>query len=236
MHLPAPRLLAIDGLRGLAVAAVVIEHAFPDLLPGGFAGVDIFFVLSGFLITGQILREHAAGRFSFVGFYARRVRRILPASLMVVLLIAVGFGLLLGPALRPAVAEDIGAAAGSLINIRQSIMGLDYFAAPPASSPVLHYWSLAVEEQFYLLYPLVLLAGLRLLRSVRRVAIGMVAAALLSFGGMLIVEIDPAFYLLPFRAWELLVGGRLERSFLLAHRLAPGRTPSPSSPFLAPRP
>ena len=213
MSTPRPRLHAIDGLRGLAVAAVVVEHAAPDLLPGGFAGVDLFFVLSGFLITGQILRDRSAGTFSFAEFYARRVRRILPASLLTLLITALAATLLLGPALRPTIAEDLAAAAASLINLRYAEAGLDYFAAPPTASPVLHYWSIAVEEQFYLVYPLLLLLILRLARSARVAAGLMGALALASFIAMMTVEIDPAFYLLPFRAWELIAGGIVALGF-----------------------
>ena len=205
----------LDGLRGVAVAAVVIEHAWPKLLPGGFTGVDMFFVLSGFLITAQLLGEHQrTGAISLRAFYARRVRRIFPASLLVILVTGITWAILFGPGLANEAIRALSAASISLSNFYFQASSLDYFQAGSGSSPVLHYWSLAVEEQFYLAYPILLIVIDKLVK--RYVAInnfpGVVGGALvvlsaLSFGGMILSSPSAAFYLPWFRAWELGAGG-----------------------------
>jgi peptidoglycan/LPS O-acetylase OafA/YrhL len=157
----ATRNAALDGLRGIAVAAVVVNHLRPEALPGGWLGVDIFFVLSGYLITTLLLREHdGRGRLDLGHFYSRRARRLLPA--LFVLLAAVAVVARLSPdepgfsGLR----ADGFAALGYVANWRFVATGASYFDAF-APSPLRHLWSLAVEEQFYLLWPLVLIVVLR---------------------------------------------------------------------------
>ncbi len=126
-------------------------------IDGGFVGVDVFFVLSGFLITRQLVRERAlTGRIGFARFFARRVRRLLPLSALVLLCTLVASALLLSPFDLTSIAEDVGWSAGYLANFRFAISGEDYFAISP--SPVTHYWSLAVEEQFYAFWPFLLAA------------------------------------------------------------------------------
>ena len=144
---------------------------------GGFIGVDVFFILSGFLITGLLIHDReATGRIRLGAFYARRVRRILPAAVVVVAGTLLAAELLLSPLDVPRVADDGLAAVLSLSNVRFALDATDYFA-PIDPSPLLHYWSLAVEEQFYLLWPLLLLVAARLGRP--RVAMAGVAAIVL---------------------------------------------------------
>ncbi len=159
----------IEGLRGLAVLLVVIFHAGLPL-PGGFIGVDVFFVISGFLITGLLLREREqTGRIDLVAFYARRVRRLLPAALVVLLVTLPVAYALFAPLDRGQMVWDGAAAALSVGNIRFALAEGDYFANLAAPSPFLHFWSLAVEEQFYLVWPaLLLLAAVAWRRRPRR--------------------------------------------------------------------
>jgi peptidoglycan/LPS O-acetylase OafA/YrhL len=224
----AGRTPTLDGLRGIAVIAVVIEHAWPNLLPGGFAGVDVFFVLSGYLITRMLLGEVArTGTVDLVAFYARRVRRIIPAATVCVIGVAILFTAVLGVGFGPSFRTEALAAALSVSNFLFVSRSTDYFAADPSSSPFLHYWSLAVEEQFYLFWPTVVLALFALGRwAARRVEAGgapVTAArlwrwlpitlaagiAVASLGLTLLSAQTTAFFLLPHRAWELLVGGLL---------------------------
>jgi peptidoglycan/LPS O-acetylase OafA/YrhL len=218
----------LDGLRGIAVLAVVIEHAWPNILPGGFAGVDVFFVLSGYLITGLLVRElRDRDSIDLVGFYARRVRRIVPAALLCVLGTWLLFTFLLGPAARDSLRVQATAATLSFSNILFARDATDYFAADPAASPYLHFWSLAVEEQFYLVWPTMLLLLAALARRVARRQVDdrgalastavrrwlpVAAIALLGLASLaLALAGDPteAFFLLPHRGWELIAGGLL---------------------------
>jgi peptidoglycan/LPS O-acetylase OafA/YrhL len=197
----------VDGLRAVAVTAVVIYHAFPDLLPGGFVGVDIFFVISGYLITGIIAPQIAADTFSFRDFYGRRARRLFPA-LMVVLVVTLLLGaVLLMPKPLSELAYHAVAAALFVPNLA-NWADVGYFNAAASTKPLLHLWSLGVEEQFYLVWPFLLMtAGL-----VRRRTTILVAVAGLSFVcSVVLTETNPsaAFYLPFSRLWELAIGGLL---------------------------
>jgi peptidoglycan/LPS O-acetylase OafA/YrhL len=200
----------IDGLRAVSILLVVAYHAQPWLVRGGFIGVDIFFVISGFLITRIILSEAKAGTFSSLAFYARRVRRIFPALIVVlattyvigwIVLLPDGFALL-----------GKGTAAGvafvsNLFQLHQT----GYFAPDAAENPLLHLWSLGIEEQFYIFWPLLLV--LLLGSKYRRVRIAAIAAA--SFGLSLLIFLglkEWSFYSPLPRAWELLAGGLLASS------------------------
>jgi peptidoglycan/LPS O-acetylase OafA/YrhL len=146
----------IDGLRAISILLVVLYHAQPWLVPGGYIGVDIFFVISGFLITRLILGEIEAGGFSALTFYARRVRRIFPA-LIVVLATSwlIGWFVLLPDAFtRPG--KNIAAGVGFFSNLFQ-LWQTGYFAPDIAENPLVHLWSLGIEEQFYIFWPLTLL-------------------------------------------------------------------------------
>lgn len=149
----------IEGLRALAVLAVLGYHADVPGFAGGFVGVDVFFVISGFLITGILFSEIGhAGTVNLANFFARRARRLLPASALVLVATAVAGRFVLAPVDFPLVAGDIAAAALYAVNLRFAWQSTDYLAGDRDGSPVLHYWSLAVEEQFYLIWPLLLLA------------------------------------------------------------------------------
>jgi len=145
----------IDGLRAIAVLLVVIFHAFPAVLPSGFIGVDIFFVISGFLISSIILTQAQAGTFRIRDFYVRRIRRIFPAFLLVtVITLLIGWLVLF-----PSEYADLGtfalASAAFVANI-VSYTQIDYFAPNMKTQPLIHMWSLSVEEQFYLIWPIIL--------------------------------------------------------------------------------
>src|SRR5665213_1349596 len=153
----------IDGLRAVAVLPVVAYHVGIHAIPGGFIGVDIFFVISGFLITQVLLQDIHGGRFSLINFYERRVRRILPALiavLFVTFVVCAEYGL---PSEFIDYSKSLIAAAASVSNIYFWQTG-GYFAAPALTKPLLHTWSLAVEEQFYIFWPLLLWFGLRLFK------------------------------------------------------------------------
>jgi len=195
----------IDGLRTLAVVPVILFHAGASWLPGGFVGVDIFFVISGYLISSIILREVQAGEFSFLRFYERRLRRIIPALLVMLLVTVAMFQVIALPDQAQGAAESGIAALLSVSNFyfwRES----GYFAPTAEFMPLLHTWSLAVEEQFYLIFPVILLAVWKLRLPVKWVIVlGTVAA----FGTGLWLSINKpsvAYYLLPARAWELAIG------------------------------
>jgi peptidoglycan/LPS O-acetylase OafA/YrhL len=148
----------IDGLRAVAILAVLGFHAFPAWAPGGFIGVDIFFVISGYLISGILLANLRCGQFSLTGFYARRIRRIFPA-LILVLAAAAAFGFfVLWPGEYRYLGKHIVGGAGFIANFmlaRES----GYFEGLAATKPLLHLWSLGVEEQFYIFWPLMLWAA-----------------------------------------------------------------------------
>src|SRR5947208_1990502 len=144
----------IQGLRALAVLLVAFGHAGVGFLAGGFVGVDVFFVVSGFLITGLLLAEaRANGSVSLVNFYVRRARRILPAAALTLLVTDVASYFLLNFLRAREAVHDSLYAAGFAANFHFAARGLDYFAQTDPPSPLLHYWSLAVEEQFYLVWP-----------------------------------------------------------------------------------
>jgi peptidoglycan/LPS O-acetylase OafA/YrhL len=196
----------IDGLRGIAVLLVLAFHLGTSKCSGGFIGVDVFFVISGYLISSIILSEISASRFSLLSFYERRIRRIAPALFVMMLvtsLLAYKFFL---PAELEQFAKSLLASTFSISNLyffHQS----GYFEGPAAMKPLLHTWSLAVEEQFYIFLPLFLIAVRRFFPDRQRVLILSVAIAsfCVSVWGAFH---DPSrtFYLAHSRAWELLLG------------------------------
>jgi peptidoglycan/LPS O-acetylase OafA/YrhL len=199
----------IDGLRAVAVLPVVLFHAGLSLVPGGFVGVDVFFVISGYLITSILYREAREGRFSILRFYERRIRRIFPALfVMLAACFVVGWFILL-PDRYLDLARD-GAATTVFASNITFWLTTGYFDTQAAFRPLLHTWSLAVEEQYYILFPLALWAIVRW--RVDRVALAIGLLALLSLGlsiWMVNADASAAFYLLPSRAWELLLGSLL---------------------------
>jgi peptidoglycan/LPS O-acetylase OafA/YrhL len=201
----------VEGLRGVAVLIVVLFHAGLAGVAGGFVGVDVFFVISGFLITGLLLREHErTGRIAFLPFYARRARRLLPAAIVVLVVTLIAAMNLVAPLDRPAVGLDGAAAALSIGNVRFALASGDYFATVSSPSPFLHFWSLAVEEQFYLIWPALILVAARGVHARRRLVLSLSAIVVASFLANLVLTdlaANWAFYSLPTRAWELGLGG-----------------------------
>jgi peptidoglycan/LPS O-acetylase OafA/YrhL len=197
----------VDGLRGLAVGLVVAYHAFPRFRTGGFVGVDVFFVISGYLITLLVMSGLQTGTFSLVEFYRRRVRRIVPALLVVVTACCIFGWLLLLPSELQSLGGSVKWCALFLANLFFAQTG-GYFAPVAESNPLLHLWSLGVEEQFYLVWPVLLTLAVK--RGVTMRVLGAVIAASL---GLSVWSAwygpSPHFYNPASRAWELAVGGML---------------------------
>ena len=200
----------IDGLRGVAVASVVCYHLGLSWLPGGFTGVDVFFVISGYLITGILVREVASGSFSIVRFYERRIRRLLPALLVVLIATLIAGWFLFIPQHYEATG---GAAAASLLFAANIWFWRtqNYFSPSGDLNPLLHLWSLGVEEQFYLFFPFLIVLGVRYAPRWLPWMLGFSASAsfLLCVWATQSQWAQAAFYLLPTRAWELLAGALL---------------------------
>jgi peptidoglycan/LPS O-acetylase OafA/YrhL len=227
----------IEGLRAVAVLAVVLFHAEVPGIGGGFVGVDVFFVISGFLITGLLWREAStSGTVRLRGFYGARARRLLPASAAVGVVTMIGAAALLPPLqARTAIGDGI-ASALYVSNYRFILEGIDYSVPYLPPSPFLHYWSLGVEEQFYLVWPALILGTAWLIRRVRRrsraettssqrpylVVLALVAAV--SFALSLAVSYwapSLAFFSLPTRAWQLAIGGLVALTTVYWRRLPP---------------
>ena len=219
----------IEGLRAVAVLLVLAYHARIPGFPGGYIGVDVFYVVSGFLITGLIVRElRATGRVDLLTFYARRARRLLPAALVVVALTVIASAIVLPPLRVPDVAADGAAAALYVSNIRFAAQATDYLQAELDPSPLLHFWSLGVEEQFYLFWPALLLLVAGRGTNIRRIGLVVGVVALLSFAlGVVWTDSDAplAFFLLPARAWELAVGAALAIGVARLSRIPISLTP-----------
>jgi peptidoglycan/LPS O-acetylase OafA/YrhL len=202
----------IDGLRAIAVMLVVNFHAFPEAMPGGFIGVDIFFVISGFLITGIIVRELDLQRFSLLAFYNRRIRRIFPALIVVLAATLVLGWLWMLPAAYAQLSSDVFASAAFFANIALLLQS-GYFDIESGRKPLLHLWSLGIEEQFYLFWPLILMLAARLRLSLLATA-SVIGVASFVLNVALIGSNPVATFYLPFtRAWELLAGAALACSW-----------------------
>lgn len=217
----------IQGLRALAVTLVVLGHAGVTRFSGGYVGVDVFFVISGFLITSSLLRElSATDRISIRAFYARRALRLLPASALVVLVTLAGSWLFLSKVRFAEYMSDAFASAVYAVNFRLAATGTDYLAEGSPPSPFQHFWSLAVEEQFYLLWPLLLLLGWRLSRRRRALlAVPLVALWVVSFGLSVYVtgrSAPWAYFGSHTRAWELGAGALVALALLRPPRLPAG--------------
>lgn len=209
----------IQGLRAVAVLLVIGFHLFPDQVPGGYIGVDVFFVISGYLITAHLYREIATtSRLSVAGFWARRIRRLLPASLLVLAVCAL---LTLAYVPRTLWDQTLRQIAASTLYVQNWALAadtVDYSAAGNTPTLVQHYWSLSVEEQFYLVWPVLAVAVLLLVRGrdthvVRRalaVAVGLLAAGSFAYS-VLLTSTDPAraYFVTPTRAWEFAAGALL---------------------------
>jgi len=203
------RILQIQGLRAFAAIAVTLFHA--HMVPGGFIGVDIFYVISGYLITGLILREiESTGRLNLATFYQRRIKRLLPTSVFVLFVTALIGWFVLPVITRDALGRDLFAAAAYVSNYLFAWWQNDYQNLDATPSPFIHYWSLAVEEQFYLVWPIFMIFLAR--KGKRAILTGISVVTVLSFLlSIYQVENSPiwAFYSLPTRAWELGIGALL---------------------------
>ncbi|MEM7619104.1 MAG: acyltransferase family protein [Pseudomonadota bacterium] len=214
----------LDGLRGLSIACVVIFHLFPTFLPGGFIGVDVFFVISGFLITSIIWQKIQNNTFHIGEFYASRVRRLLPAAFIVyVATFIVAFFVLMPDTFR-AFGRSLTAAIFFYSNY-YFYRKTGYFEAPALEKPLLHTWSLSVEEQFYLIWPILLLTiaaiSTTLFKAKRIKTVIVICATLICIASLIysqyLLSTGPAkaFYLITSRAWELMLGALL--ALILPH-------------------
>jgi peptidoglycan/LPS O-acetylase OafA/YrhL len=211
----------IDGLRAIAVLSVIGFHANPGLVPGGFVGVDIFFVISGFLISGLILNGLRDGSFSYLEFYGRRIRRLFPA--LIVVLLATWFvgWFVLPPTEYAALGTHTVAGALFGANILTNLE-VGYFDVPAATKPLLHLWSLGVEEQFYIVFPALLV----LLWQARRLRLFLTLIAVASFAlnvGLVTSHPSFTFYLPLTRLWEFVAGGLLAWACLQPRELGPSK-------------
>ena len=201
----------IEGLRGIAVWLVVAFHCGIPIASGGFIGVDVFFVLSGYLITGLLVAEvEKTSRLNLVQFYARRARRLLPASALVLVAILLTGALILAPRELEFAGRAARASALYMSNIFFAREAADYFSPDVEANPILHTWSLAVEEQFYLFWPLLILLGLKFLRSKKALVTILAALTAISLAASVWFTSRSApfaFYELPTRAWEFGIGG-----------------------------
>ena len=199
----------ITGLRGIAVLAVVIFHINESWIPGGFLGVDIFFVLSGFLITQKIVKDISNGNFSVSDFYLARIKRILPAMFLMVFVVLITAQFVFLPLDAEKVSESAIASSFSVANVYYWLFqDTSYFAGSSREIPLLHLWSLGVEEQFYIFWPLLLL----LFKRYHKSSLGLICVAAMALVSILIAEVafeishSFTYYMLPTRAGELLVG------------------------------
>jgi len=202
----------LQGMRGLAILLVLLNHAHVPGFGGGFVGVDVFFVISGYLIGGLLMRElDARGRIDLWAFFARRVRRLLPAAILVLALTLFGVRYLYAPQEQDELFSSIRAAALYAVNLWFASRPTDYFGGHTEANPALHLWSLAVEEQFYMVWPLLMLGFARLTRrGAWATTIWLLAVlGIASFAGCVVVSLinyKYTFFLTPFRIWEFAAG------------------------------
>lgn len=196
----------IDGLRAIAVMAVVGFHYFCGVIPNGFVGVDVFFVISGFLISGILFDALANKQFSFVNFYSRRIQRIFPALSLVLLFSLVAGWFLFLPADYAQLGKHVSAGAGFVSNlVLWSEAG--YFDQASATKPLLHLWSLGIEEQFYIFYPLILPFIWRMPKAAFQWMLLITATSFFLNVYQVSVDVTATYYLPITRLWELSAGG-----------------------------
>lgn len=203
----------IEGLRGLAILVVVAFHCAVPGFAGGFVGVDVFFALSGYLITGLLVSEFQKNsRISLLNFYARRIRRLLPASALVLVVTLCVGALVMAPPELAFAGRAARATAVYMSNVFFATNATDYFAQGITTNPLLHTWTLAVEEQFYVIWPLLIILGLQIWRSCRVLAGLLFSLVIISLSASVWLTTHHgvfAFYELPTRAWEFGIGGLL---------------------------
>ncbi|WGP05409.1 acyltransferase family protein [Bacillus subtilis] len=204
----------IQGLRALAVGIVLLYHLWPDRFVGGFVGVDVFFVISGFLITSHLIKSPPRSWGDVVKFWARRVRRLLPASLLVLFLVGIAAFLVAPQSIWADTGRQILSAGLYVVNWDFAVSSVDYLAADNAPSPVQHFWSLSVEEQFYFVWPMIIglafLVGTKFGRSKRIVGFTVLGIFLVSLVFSIwytAAEPAMAYFITPTRMWELAAGG-----------------------------
>ncbi|MBP6089098.1 MAG: acyltransferase, partial [Polaromonas sp.] len=205
----------IDGLRAIAVLLVVVHHAFPKLLPSGFIGVDLFFVISGFLITTIIFQNLERGSFSFLDFYTRRIKRIFPALALVLLACLVYGWFTLLPADYKLLGKHTVAGAAFVSNFafwNES----GYFNGDSKLKPLLHLWSLGIEEQYYIVWPLIAWFAWKKQVNLLKVCLVLLIASLLANIVTVKYNAVAAFFSPATRFWELLVGSVL--AYVALHR------------------
>ena len=217
----------VDGLRAIAVIAVIVFHLVPQSLPGGYLGVDVFFVISGFLITSNILKQIETSTFGFRAFWIRRIKRLFPTLAVVIISsLCLGYFTLFGDEWRSLAHQTISVLCGSS-NIFMWRTANNYWGEAATTMPLLHTWSLGVEEQFYFLFPMVLVVLLAVMKLSRRSLFASLVTMLVASCGLWVIgnQLFPsaAFYLLPTRAWQILVGsvlaaGTFGTQFRTGHR------------------
>ncbi|RCS95150.1 acyltransferase [Brevibacterium aurantiacum] len=219
----------IQGLRALAVGIVLLYHLWPDRFVGGFVGVDVFFVISGFLITSHLIKSPPRSWGDVAKFWARRVRRLLPASLLVLFLVGIATFLVAPQSIWADTGRQILSAGLYVVNWDFAVSSVDYLAADNAPSPVQHFWSLSVEEQFYFVWPMIIglafLAGTKFGRSKKIVGFTVLGIFLASFVfSVWYTAAEPAmaYFITPTRMWELASGGLIA---VFVHFIRPERLP-----------
>ena len=193
----------ITGLRALAVLPVIFYHAFPDIIPGGFFGVDIFFVISGYLISGIIFRSLVRGSFAYGAFYAKRIKRILPNLILLLIFVLVAGYFLLFADDYDNLGRHVYSSAVFIENFRL-LSEIGYFTEDAVRKPLLHLWSLAIEEQFYIFFPIVCVLIWSIFRSIRLLGIFVFLLSVCSLSSCLLIQDKSfAFYFPLTRFWEL---------------------------------
>lgn len=230
--------LDVEGLRAFAVLVVLVYHLDHEWLPGGFVGVDIFFVISGFLITSHLVKEFARnGTIALGSFYSRRIMRLIPASTLVLVATGIGTVVFVPRILWQQFGIDLLAAGGYSLNWVLAARSVDYLAEDSAASPVQHYWSLAVEEQFYILWPLLVLIAAMFAVRIRRASTAVVLiAAVLVFSASFALALRAAaigdvssYFTTTTRLWELAIGAIVAVSLTTIRSSVPAR----AFPFLS---
>jgi peptidoglycan/LPS O-acetylase OafA/YrhL len=222
--------LDIQGLRAVAVALVVAYHLWPQSLTGGYVGVDVFFVISGFLITSHLLRRPPSGVKDLCEFWGRRIRRLLPAAFVVLITTAIASRILAPSTQWAQIATEIIASAAYVQNWVLAGSSVDYLAADNAPTPVQHFWSLSVEEQYYFLWPILIMAAVWVSsrtrissgRSVLGLVLAVIAGSLVTSIAATATEPGSAYFITPTRMWELACGAAVALIVMSLNRAGSG--------------
>ena len=196
----------IDGLRAIAILSVLLFHGFPGIFPGGFIGVDIFFVISGYLITGKLINNYINSEFTFLNFYYSRARRILPALILVMAVVFFMGYLAFLPEELAELGKEIWGGALFISNIVIGARNDGYFESASRAKPLLHLWSLGIEEQFYIIWPIIIFCVLRYKRNIYTLLVILIFTSYTLYAIYLNIDHKIAFYLTLNRIWELGIG------------------------------